>query len=74
MAPDVGGAPIDRVLRWRHEATVIASNMQDTKGAAVMSAQTPYLQVDAIGVFPTISLLVVLLLAVMGIVAHAAFL
>jgi hypothetical protein len=38
-----------------------------------MSAQTPYLQVDALGVFPTLSLLFALLLAALGIVAHAAF-
>jgi hypothetical protein len=37
-----------------------------------MSAQTPY-QVDALGVFPTLLLLLVLLLAALGIVAHAAF-
>jgi hypothetical protein len=39
-----------------------------------MSAQTTYLQVDAIGVFPTVLLLFVLILALLGIVAHAAFL
>ena len=39
----------------------------------VMSAQTPYLEVDAIGVAPTIFLLIVLLLTALGIVAHVAF-
>ena len=38
-----------------------------------MSAQTPYLEVDAIGVFPTVILFLVLLLTALGIVAHAAF-
>jgi hypothetical protein len=38
-----------------------------------MSAQTTYLQVDAIGVFPTFILLFVLILAMLGVVAHAAF-
>lgn len=38
-----------------------------------MSAQTGYLQVDALGVFPTVLLLLVLILAMMGVVAHAAF-
>ena len=35
-----------------------------------MSAQTPYLEVDAIGVFPTMFLYLVMLLTVLGIVAH----
>jgi len=39
-----------------------------------MSAQSTYLQVDAIGVFPTLLLLLVLILAMLGVVAHAAFL
>ena len=38
-----------------------------------MSAQTTYLQVDATGVFPTVLILAVLLLAVLGVAAHAAF-
>ena len=38
-----------------------------------MSAQTPYLEVDALGVFPTLFLLLVMLLTVLGIVAHVAF-
>jgi hypothetical protein len=38
-----------------------------------MSAQTSYLQVDATGVFPTVILLFVLILAMLGVVAHAAF-
>jgi hypothetical protein len=38
-----------------------------------MSAQTPYLEVDAIGVFPTVMLFLVLLLTILGIVAHVAF-
>jgi hypothetical protein len=39
----------------------------------VMSAQTPYLEVDAIGVFPTVLFLLVMLLTALGIVAHVAF-
>ncbi len=39
-----------------------------------MSAQTQYLQVDATGVFPTVLVLFVLILAMLGVVAHAAFL
>ena len=38
-----------------------------------MPAQTSYLEVDAIGVFPTALLLFVLVLAALGVVAHAAF-
>jgi hypothetical protein len=38
-----------------------------------MSAQTPYLEVDAIGVFPTVLFLLVMLLTAIGIVAHVAF-
>jgi hypothetical protein len=38
-----------------------------------MSAQTQYLEVDAIGVLPTLFLLLVMLLTVLGVVAHAAF-
>jgi len=38
-----------------------------------MSAQTPYLEVDAVGVFPTVLLAMVLVLAVLGVVAHVAF-
>ncbi len=37
-----------------------------------MSAQTPYLQVDPIGLFPALSLFLVMLLAAIGIVAHIA--
>lgn len=38
-----------------------------------MSAQTGYLQVDANGVFPAALLMLVLVLAMLGVVAHAAF-
>jgi len=38
-----------------------------------MSAQTPYLEVDAVGVFPTVLLAMVLVLAVLGVMAHVAF-
>jgi hypothetical protein len=38
-----------------------------------MSAQTPYLEVDAIGVFPTLLLLMVLVLTALGVMAHVAF-
>ena len=38
-----------------------------------MSAQSGYLQVDATGVFPSLLLFVVFILALLGIVAHAAF-
>jgi hypothetical protein len=38
-----------------------------------MSAQTQYLEVDAIGVLPTVFLLLVILLTALGIVAHVAF-
>jgi hypothetical protein len=39
-----------------------------------MSAQTPYLEVDATGVLPTLVLFSVLFLTALGIVAHVAFL
>ncbi len=38
-----------------------------------MSAQTQYLEVDAIGVLPAVVLLLVILLTALGIVAHVAF-
>ena len=38
-----------------------------------MSAQTQYLEVDAVGVFPAVFLFVVILLTALGIVAHVAF-
>jgi hypothetical protein len=38
-----------------------------------MSAQTPYLEVDAVGVFPTVLLVMVLVLAALGVIAHVAF-
>lgn len=38
-----------------------------------MSAQTPYLQADVMGVFPTLLLLMVLVLTTLGVVAHVAF-
>jgi hypothetical protein len=38
-----------------------------------MSVQTPYLETDVIGVFPTLLLLLVLALAAIGIAAHVAF-
>ncbi len=38
-----------------------------------MSAQTPYLEVDAVGALPTLMLLLVLVLTALGVVAHAAF-
>ncbi|HKF85377.1 MAG TPA: hypothetical protein VKB30_06305 [Candidatus Limnocylindrales bacterium] len=46
---------------------------QDPERRRVMSAQTPYLEVDALGVFPTLFLLLVMFLTVLGIVAHVAF-
>jgi hypothetical protein len=50
-----------------------AAISQDPERRRVMSAQTPYLEVDAIGVFPTMFLYLVMLLTVLGIVAHVAF-
>jgi hypothetical protein len=38
-----------------------------------MSAQTGHLQPDAIGAFPTILLLLVIILAMLGVAGHAAF-
>ena len=35
-----------------------------------MSAQTPYLEVDAVGAFPTVLLVMVLVLAALGVIAH----
>jgi hypothetical protein len=39
----------------------------------VMSAQTPYLEVNAVGVFPALLLAMVLILTALGILAHVAF-
>ncbi len=38
-----------------------------------MTAQSQYFEVDAIGVFPALLLLLVILLTALGIVAHVAF-
>jgi hypothetical protein len=38
-----------------------------------MSAQTQYLEADVNGVFPTLLLLMVLVLTTLGVVAHVAF-
>ena len=38
-----------------------------------MSAYTPYIEADVIGVFPTLLLLLVLVLTTLGILAHVAF-
>jgi len=38
-----------------------------------MSAGTPYLHGDAIGVIPTLMLVLVMLLTTLGVIAHAAF-
>jgi len=38
-----------------------------------MSAQTPYLEADAIGVFPLLLLVMVLILTALGVLAHVAF-
>lgn len=38
-----------------------------------MSAQTQYFEVDGLGVFPAVVLLVFLVLTALGVVAHAAF-
>lgn len=39
-----------------------------------MSAGTPAVQVDAVGVVPTVMLVLVMLLTALGVIAHAAFL
>ena len=38
-----------------------------------VSAQSQYLEVDAVGVFPALLLLLVIFLTALGIVAHVAF-
>ena len=38
-----------------------------------MSAQTSYLEVDALGAFPATLLVLVLVLTMLGVIAHAAF-
>ena len=38
-----------------------------------MSAQTQYLEVDALGVFPALLLLLVALLTTLGVIANVAF-
>jgi hypothetical protein len=38
-----------------------------------MPAGSPHLQVDTVGVAPTLMLLLVLLLTALGVIAHAAF-
>jgi hypothetical protein len=43
------------------------------KETPAMSTGTPYLQVDAHGVAPTVMLFLVLVLTALGVIAHAAF-
>lgn len=38
-----------------------------------MSAQSSYLETEVIGVFPTLLMLLVLVLTALGVIAHAAF-
>jgi hypothetical protein len=38
-----------------------------------MSAQSQYLEVDALGAFPAFALFLVLVLTLLGVIAHAAF-
>lgn len=38
-----------------------------------MSAQSQYLEADALGTFPAFALLLVLVLTALGVIAHAAF-
>jgi hypothetical protein len=38
-----------------------------------MPAQAPYFEADVIGVFPTLLLAMVLVLAALGVMAHVAF-
>jgi hypothetical protein len=38
-----------------------------------MAAQTPYLETAPLGAFPTILLVLVLILTLLGVVAHVAF-
>jgi hypothetical protein len=38
-----------------------------------MSAQSQYLELDAVGVFPGFLLLLVMLLTALGVIAHVAF-
>jgi hypothetical protein len=52
---------------------VTRRHRDDRRKEKLMTAQTGYLQPDAIGVFPTVLLLLVLILAMLGVVAHAAF-
>ena len=51
----------------------IATRVAGLERRRDMSAQAEYLQVDAIGVAPTLVLIVVMLLTALGVVAHAAF-
>jgi hypothetical protein len=55
---------IDRRTPHRHRRT---------RKETPMSAQTPYLEVDAMGVFPTLLLVLVLVFAALGVLAHVAF-
>jgi hypothetical protein len=46
---------------------------EDPKGDVAMTAQTQYLETDLLGAFPGILLILVLLLTLLGVVAHVAF-
>jgi hypothetical protein len=65
-----GSATSPRETARRRSKT--AAQVTDQKGDA-MNAGTPSIQVDAVGVAPTLMLLLVLLLTALGVVAHAAF-
>jgi len=62
---------------WGHDVVISRHQgpaaHQDPERRREMSAQTQYLEVDAIGVLPTVFLLLVILLTALGIVAHVAF-
>jgi hypothetical protein len=51
----------------------LASGSAGPERRRVMSAQTPYLEADAIGVFPLLLLVMVLILTALGVLAHVAF-
>jgi hypothetical protein len=69
--PSAGSTAVTGETADRRSET--AADRPARKETPEMSARTPYLQVDANGVAPTLMLFLVLVLTALGVIAHAAF-
>jgi hypothetical protein len=68
-----------RVPRRRASSTLgiesdpVTESSKRPERRRAMTAQSTYLKVDAVGVFPSLLLFLVFVLTLLGVVAHAAF-